>query len=55
MYATKTDPPSSPFGWTPDWIVPVKYTTAETTDLSVEVVAAPSPAPTNSISSPIIN
>src|SRR5688500_4201280 len=43
IYATKTEPPSSPIGWTPDWIVPEKYTTAETSDLSVEVVAEPEP------------
>lgn len=43
VYATKTEPPSSPTGWTPEWIVPVKYTRAETTDLSVEVVAEPEP------------
>jgi hypothetical protein len=43
IYATRTEPPSSPTGWTPDWIVPEKYTKAETTDLSVEVVAEPEP------------
>src|SRR5690242_16091217 len=36
IYATKTEPPSSPTGWTPDWIVPEKYTKAETTDLEIE-------------------
>jgi len=43
VYATKTEPPSSPTGWTPDWIVPVKYTSDQTTDLRVEVVADPQP------------
>ena len=41
VYATKNDPPASPSGWAPQWLVPVKYTTAETTDLSIEVVAEP--------------
>jgi hypothetical protein len=43
IYATRTEPPSSPLGWTPDWIVPEKYTKAETTDLNVEVIANPEP------------
>ncbi|QDU25534.1 hypothetical protein ETAA8_06030 [Anatilimnocola aggregata] len=43
IYATKSEPPSSPTGWTPDWIVPAKYTSDQTTDLRVEVVANPRP------------
>jgi len=43
VYATQTEPPASPHGWTPDWIVPVKYTTAQTTDLTAEVAASSEP------------
>jgi hypothetical protein len=41
VYATKNDPPSSPWGWEPQWLVPVKYSMATTTDLAVEVVHSP--------------
>lgn len=43
VYATKTEPPSSPTGWTPDFIVPIKYTDPNQSDLRVEVVAEPAP------------
>lgn len=40
VLATENEPKESP-AWVPIWIVPVKYTKPETTDLRVEVVLNP--------------
>ena len=40
ILATENEPQES-LAWVPIWIVPVKYTKPETTDLSVEVIANP--------------
>ena len=38
VLATENEPQESP-AWVPQWIVPLKYTKPETTDLHIEVVA----------------
>ena len=43
IYSTKNEAPESPWGWKPDWLVPEKYSTPQTSDLAVEVVAKPAP------------
>lgn len=42
IFATENEPQES-LSWVPIWIVPVKYTKPETTDLLVEVVPEPAP------------
>lgn len=42
VIATENEPEES-LSWVPIWIVPVKYTKPETTDIVVEVVPAPAP------------
>ena len=41
IFATKTEPPASPYGWKPDWIIDSKYATAATTTLTAQVVESP--------------